>query len=339
MITVLLAELEEKKDKWISAAIRRLGLVEEGMAEQDPENLILQIKDKQDQELKEMSLELEYMAKRLKELEHSILEKEQSLQALAVTLSSLQSELDSCKSELETIEDVLFEEYEPNIQNRFTWDDKKSQVAFKDRRVSRLRDSFKKEQEKMLQFYEQQIIKMWPVDQTGALKNPPVGRLSLKHGHGLDQYVNHLNFKEDYNNVLDTLKRNSQLSYEYYLSQLREANEKRTLEMQKLLDLNEGQLRELLEVQASLTDKKMVEESMKRELDDKLSMSWWEWNSLIGKQFERKEILKEEFVKTVSKLQEKLLAEETNAEERWAYHQYCQIMLKQGERIIGNDEF
>ncbi|WP_053363191.1 hypothetical protein [Bacillus sp. FJAT-27251] len=339
MITVLLAELEEKKDKWISAAIRRLGLDDEGMSEQDPENLILQLKDKQDHELKELSLELECMAKRLKELEQSILEKEQSLQALSVTLSTLQSELKSCKSELEWIEDFLFEEYEPNIQDRFAWDDKNSQVAFKDRKISRLRDSFKKEQEKMLQFYEQQIMNIWNADHTGPFTTPPVSRLSLKHGHGLDQYVNPLNFKKDYHNVLDTLKMNSRIAYEYYLNQLREDNEKRTLEMQKLLDLNEGKLRELLEVKATLTEQKILEESMKRELEDKLSRSWWEWNTLIQEQLERKEILMEEFVKTVSKLQGKLLAEETNAEERWAYHQYCQIMLMQGERIIGNDEF
>lgn len=47
------------------------------------------------------------------------------------------------------------------------------------------------------------------------------------------------------------------------------------------------------------------------------------------------DMLKEEFVKLVSNWQEKLFAESASDEERWVYHQYCQIILKQAERIIG----
>ncbi|MDF2792102.1 MAG: hypothetical protein K0S80_5204, partial [Neobacillus sp.] len=43
------------------------------------------------------------------------------------------------------------------------------------------------------------------------------------------------------------------------------------------------------------------------------------------------------FVKTVSDWREKLFAENASDEERWAYYQYCQIILKQAGRVIENE--
>ena len=75
------------------------------------------------------------------------------------------------------------------------------------------------------------------------------------------------------------------------------------------------------------------------ELQDKLERAKREWEQDLLRPKLLDDILKEEFVKAVSGWQEKLFADDASDVERWAYHQYCQIILKQAERIIGNDYF
>jgi hypothetical protein len=247
------------------------------------------------------------------------------------------------------LDTIQLEKFQSVLDDKFEFD-KKDQVVFKERRISKLVDSYQLIEMEMIDFYQKQLSEIWLL-LTRSMENisstakfdfetsHPIMGLSLKHGRGLDQYIKLGNFEEDYWIVHDTLVENNQMVYEYYGNQINQfktnakeeimqlfnrKNEHKGLAEQKLLELRE---------------KKKQNDARFLELQNQLGKAkqGWEQDSLRPQLLE--DILKEEFVKTVAKWQEKLFAEDTSDEERWMYHQYCQIILKQAERMIGYEYF
>lgn len=202
----------------------------------------------------------------------------------------------------------------------------------------------------MLDFYQRQLAEAWLLltrsmqNIPSAVKfdfvtNPPVEEVNLKHGRGLDQYLKPGNFDEDYWIALGTLEWNNSIVYEYYLNQINQFQRYAKEELMQLWDR--------MHEQKCLADEKVLELQVKNrqmkermvELKDQVGRAKPEWEQDLLRPKLLEDILKEEFVRAVSGWQEKLLARDASDEERWAYHQYCQIILKQAERIIGNETF
>jgi hypothetical protein len=351
MIADLLTKLEEEKDQWIYNAIERFDgqRVEKDQMPTTPENQLMLIKNIEHSIREQKILDLERMEIEKKTLEESMADDQRTIENLEPTVDFLQKELAIYEGEREGLDKIQLEKFQSVLDDKFEFD-KKDQVVFKERRISKLVDSYQLIEMEMIDFYQKQLSEIWllltrsmeNISSTAKFDfeiNHPVSALSLKHGRGLDQYIKLGNFEEDYWIVHDTLVENNQMVYEYYGNQINQfktnakeeimqlfnrKNEHKGLAEQKLLELRE---------------KKKQNDARFLELQNQLGKAkqGWEQDSLRPQLLE--DILKEEFVKTVAKWQEKLFAEDTSDEERWVYHQYCQIILKQAERMIGYEYF
>lgn len=351
LVADLLAKLEDDKDQWIYNAIERFDghKVEKDQVLNTPENHIIRIKHIEYSIRQQKSLELERMEIEMKTLEESMAEDERKLENLESTVDFLQKEVALYEAADKGLDKIRLEKFECVLDDKFTFD-KKDQVVFKERKISKLMENYQLVELDMLEFYQKQLSEIWllltrsmeNISSTAKFDfetNPTIMGLSLKHGRGLDQYIKLGNFEEDFRIVQDTLVENNNIAFEYYLSQVNQfkINAKEDI-MQQFNRKNEHKIlaeEKLLELQ----EKKKQDGARILELQEKLGKAKrdWEQDSLRPQLLE--DILKEEFVKAVAKWQEKLFAEDTSDEERWTYHQYCQIILKQAERIIGYEYF
>jgi hypothetical protein len=374
MIADLLTKLEEEKDQWINQAIARFnegflrvdgqrfendqGLIgvygstqigkDELSAVRSPEDRMMQIKNIEHSIRNQKNLDLERMKTEIKVMEESLKEVQQSYEELTSASRYLQEELEFYETQLEGWEGIQIEKFQCILFDKFTFDDKKDQVVFKERKISKLKESFQMVELEMLDFYhkqlsncslliEQKMQMVTPSARFDFQTNPPIFGLSLKHGRGLDQYLNIKHFEEDYSIVLDTLVSNNNIAYEYYLSQINDIKRNSKKELLQLWVTKKEHHRLAEETIREKQEQKRQKEASLFAIQEKLNKAKREWNQDLKRQFKLDELLKDEFVKVVSGWQERLFAENTTDFERWAYHNYCQIILKQAERIIEND--
>lgn len=352
MIADLLTKLEDEKDEWIYEAIDRFderflrfdGHKDDGI--ETAENLIMEIKTIEQNMFKQRSLDFERMETEMKTLVEGKVEDQRTLDHLDSTLDVLHKELAMYEGEEKALDEILLEKFQFSLDDKFTFD-KKDQVVFKERKVSRLLESYQMVEMEMVDFYQKQLSNIWVlltrsmqnIDSTAKFDiktDPPIIDLSLKHGRGLDQYLKPGNFEEDYQIVVKTLAQNSDIVYEYYVSQVNQFKQNSKEEMMQLWTRKNEHKRLAEENLLELQEKKERKEAQIVELQDHLVIAKTEWEQDMLRPKVLEDILKEEFVKTVSGWQEKLFTENASDEERWMYHQYCQIILKQAERIIGN---
>ncbi|NYE08553.1 hypothetical protein F4694_005401 [Bacillus niacini] len=350
MIADLLTTLEDEKDQWIFQAIDRFNerfLIFGDQKDGTAESQVTEMKNSEQSMFKERSLDLERMEIELKTLVEGLAADERTIENLELTCDVLQKELAIYEDEEKTLDQIQLEMFECMLDDKFTFD-RKDQVVFKERKVSRLLESYNLVEMEMVDFYQRQLSRIWVlmsrsmqnIDSTAKVDfktDPPLIELSLKHGRGLDHYLKAGNFEEDYRKVLDTLVRNNESVYDYYVSQVEQFKDNGKAEILGLWERKNDHKKLAAETLSDLKEKKAQKEARILELQDQLgrAKSEWEQNRLRPKVLE--DMLKEEFVKLVSNWQEKLFAEIASDEERWVYHQYCQIILKQAERIIGNE--
>jgi hypothetical protein len=350
MIADLLTTLEDEKDQWIFQAIDRFNerfLIFGDQKDGTAESQVTEMKNSEQSMFKERSLDLERMEIELKTLVEGLAADERTIENLELTCDVLQKELAIYEDEEKVLDQIQLEMFECMLDDKFTFD-RKDQVVFKERKVSRLLESYNLVEMEMVDFYQRQLSRIWVlmsrsmqnIDSTAKVDfktDPPLIELSLKHGRGLDHYLKAGNFEEDYRKVLDTLVRNNESVYDYYVSQVEQFKDNGKAEILGLWERKNDHKKLAAETLSDLKEKKAQKEARILELQDQLgrAKSEWEQNRLRPKVLE--DMLKEEFVKLVSNWQEKLFAESASDEERWVYHQYCQIILKQAERIIGNE--
>jgi hypothetical protein len=351
MIADLLTRLEEEKDQWIYNVIERFDgqKVERDQGPHTPENQIIMIKNIEHSIREQKILDLKEMEIERKTLEESMAEDQRILENLEPAVDFLQKELALYEDELESLDKVQFEKFQSVLDDRFEFD-KKDQVVFKERRISKLMESYQMMEMEMLDFYQRQLSNIWLVltrsmeniSSAGKFDfetNPSVMGLSLKHGRGLDQYIKLANFEEDYWIVHDTLVENNQIVYDYYFNQINQFKSNAIEEITQLYNRKNEHLKEAEEKLLELRKKKKQDDAGFLELNEQLRKAKQGWEQVSLRPQLLEDILKEEFVKTVTGWQEKLFAENAADEERWAYHQYCQIILKQAERMIGYEHF
>jgi hypothetical protein len=355
MIADLLTKLEDEKDEWIYKAIDRFDerfLRFDGQkydGKETAESLIMEIKTVEQNMFKQRSLDIERIQMELETQVEGMVEDQRTLDNLDSTLDLLQKELAIYKGEEVALGEILLEKFQYSLDDKFTFD-KKDQVVFKERKVSRLLDSYQMVEMEMVDFYQKQLSNIWVllsrsmqnIDSTAKFDfntDPPIIDLSLKHGRGLDQYLKPGNFEEDYQTVVKTLAKNSDIVYDYYLSQVNQFKQDSIEEIMRLWTRKNEHKRLAEENLIELQEKKEQKEARILELQDLLGRAKSEWEKDMLRPKVLDDILKEEFVQTVTGWQEKLFSENVSDEERWAYHQYCQIILKQAERIIGNEYF
>jgi hypothetical protein len=355
MITDLLTRLEDEKDQWIYEAIARFNERFPGFGGQrydgpgTLEDQVLEMKNILDSLRKQTTFNLERMETEIKTIEVGMVDEQRRLEDLVSTVDSLQRELVIYDDADKGLEQVQLEKFQFLLDYQFTFD-KKDQVVFKERKVSKLLEGYEMLESDMLDFYHRQLSNCWlmfknstenilPDAKFDVETNPPVIDVRLKHGRGLDQYLKVGNFEEDYRIVHDTLEMNNETVYEYYDNQITQFKKNSREEIMRLVDdkkehkrLAEEQVQELQE-HLQQKEKRLVE------LQNQLVRVKQEWEQDLLRPNVLDTMLKEEFVKTVSGWREKLFSEHASDEERWAYHQYCQIILKQAERIIGNEYF
>jgi hypothetical protein len=351
LVADLLSKLEEEKDQWIYKAVERFDgqKVEKDQGLTTPENQIMLIKSIEHSIRQQKILDLERMEIEMKTLEESMANDQRMLENLEPAVDFLEKELVLYEGNLEVLYKIQLEKFQCLLDDRFEFD-KKDQVVFKERKISKLMESYQMVEMEMLEFYQKQLSEIWllltrsmeKISSTAKFDfetNHPLMGLSLKHGRGLDQYIKLGNFEEDYWIVHDTLVGNNNMVYEYYVNQINQFKTNSIEEITQLFNrknehkiLAEEQLLELLE-------KKKQNDARFLELQDQLGKAKQEWEQDSLRPQLLEDILKEEFVKAVAKWQEKLFAENASDEERWVYHQYCQIILKQAERMIGYEYF
>ncbi|MDQ1000563.1 ElaB/YqjD/DUF883 family membrane-anchored ribosome-binding protein [Neobacillus niacini] len=355
MITDLLTRLEDEKDQWIYEAVARFNERFPGFGGQrydgpgTLEDQVLEMKNILDSLRKQTTLNLERMETEIKTMEAGKVDEQRRLEDLVSTIESLQRELAIYDDADKRLERVQLEKFQFLLEYQFTFD-KKDQVVFKERKVSKLLEGYEMVEGDMLDFYHRQLSNCWlmfknsmenilPHAKFDVETNPPVVDLRLNHGRGLDQYLILGNFEEDYRIVHDTLEMNNNTVYEYYDNQITQFKKNSREEMMRLVD-HKNEYRRLAEEQVQELQEN-IHQREKRfiELQDQYIRVKQEWEQDLLRPNVLDEFLKEEFVRTVSGWQEKLFSENASDEERWAYHQYCQIILKQAERIIGNEYF
>jgi energy-coupling factor transporter ATP-binding protein EcfA2 len=326
-----------------------LELLDDLTAVKTPENQIMQIKNIEHSISKQKNLELDRMSKEITTIEESQEEDQRVYENLKSTVHYLQEELEFYEAERKGLDVIQLEKYRSQLYSYFEFD-KKDQVVFKERKTSKLLESFQMAELEMLDFYQKRLADTWLL-LTRSMQNisstvrfdfktdPPLLGLSLSHGRGLDQYLKLGNFEEDYQIVLDTLARNNNIIYDYYVSQINQFKHNGKKEILQLSTLKDEHKKLADENLLAEQEKQKQKQARKIELQDKWERAKREWDEDLLRPKLLDDILKEEFVKAVSGWQEKLYAEDASDVERWAYHQYCQIILKQAERIIGNDYF
>ncbi len=325
-----------------------LELLDELTAVKTPENQIIQIKNIEHSMSKQKNLELDRMSKEINAIENSQDEDQRVYENLKSTVHYLQEELEFYEAERRGLDAIQLEKYRCQLYRYF---DKKDQVVvFKERKTSKLLESFQMAELEMLDFYQKRLADTWllltrsmqSISSTVRFDfktDPPLVDLVLNHGRGLDQYLKLGNFEEDYQIVLDTLARNNDIIYDYYVSQINQFKTNGKKEIMQLSTLKDEHKKLADENLLAEQEKQKQKQARKIELQDKWERAKREWDEDLLRPKLLDDILKEEFVKAVSGWQEKLYAEDASDVERWAYHQYCQIILKQAERIIGNDYF
>jgi hypothetical protein len=351
MIADLLTKLEEEKDQWIYNVIERFDgqKVERDQGPHTPESQIMMIKNIEHSIREQKILDLKEMEIELKMLGKSMAEEQRILGNLEPALDSLEKERAFYESERESLNKIKFEKFQSVLDDKFEFD-KRDQVVFKERRISKLMESYQMMEMEMLDFYQKQLSEIWllltrsmeNISSTGKFDfetNPSVMELSLKHGRGLDQYIKLGNFEEDYWIVHDTLVENNQTVYDYYFNQINQFKTNAIEEITKLYNRKNEHMVAAEQQLLELRKKKKQDDARFLELKTQLSKAKQEWEQVSLRPQLLEDILKEEFVKTVTGWQEKLFAENARDEERWAYHQYCQIILKQAERMIGYEHF
>lgn len=351
LVADLLLKLEEEKDQWIYEAIERFDgeryAEDEGLS--TPEDRIIEIKNIEHSLCKQQKLDLERMEMELKTLEETIVENHQILEKLEPTLDVMQKELAIYESGATSLDGIQLEKYQCVLDDRFTFDNK-GHVIFKERKISKLMENYHLAETEMLDFYQRQLSEVWllltrSMQNTSSTAkfdfeiNPPVVDVSLKHGRGLDQYLKPGNFEEDYWLALGTLEWNNKIVYEYYMNQINQFQRNAKEELMQLWDRKNKQKRLADEKVLDLEEKNRQMEERILELKDQLDSAKQEWEQGLLRPKLLDDILKEEFVRAASGWQKKLLARDASDEERWTYHQYGQIILKQAERIIGNEYF
>jgi hypothetical protein len=351
LVTDLLTKLEVEKDQWIYDAIKRFDgeTYAEEQKQGTSEDRIIEIKNFEQSMYNQKNLVLKRMELELKTLEETLKENQRSLENLEASLDDLQNELEIYQSGTEGLDGIQLEKFEFVWDDLFTFD-KKDQVVFKERKISKLMESYHLVETEMLDFYQRQLSNVWllltrsmqNIPTTAKFDfeiNPPVVDVSLKHGRGLDHYLKPGNFEEDYLIALGTLEWNNKMAYEYYLNQINQFQRNAKEELMQLWEYQNEQKRLTDEKMLDLQEKNVQVEEQMVELTSQLDRLKPELEQASLRPKLLDEILKEEFVRVVSGWQEKLLARDTSDEERWAYHQYGQIILKQAERIIGNETF
>ncbi|MFC4801527.1 hypothetical protein ACFPA1_19535 [Neobacillus sp. GCM10023253] len=349
MCNDLLARLEEEKGQWLHKAMDRFKEEFTSFDEQTvltPENQIMQMKSIHRQN----NLDLDRMEKEIKLTKDSIKEEEQVYQHLTKAVQYLQEDIIHYEGLLSELVTIQLEKFNCLLHTKFEFDSKKDQVVFKDRKTTRLIEGFNEVESEMAEFYRKQLDdnerKLARIFRDAAPEtsyvfqsNPQASSLSLKHGRGLDQYIVLKNFEEDYRIVADTLDENNMLVYEYYINQLNHVKQigKRDLLQQSAAKKEQHQMAS--EKAAELQEQKRQKELSLAALEEQLTRAIWEQNQELERLQNLDEFLKEEFVEAVSKWQVKLFGEQTPEVERWLYHQYSQLILKQAERIIGNEHF
>lgn len=351
LVADLLAKLEEEKDQWIYNAMERFDgqKVEKNQVLGTAEDQMMQIKNIVHRMCRQKKLDLEVMETEIKKLEENIDENQRTLENLKPSLDVLQKELALYEAGAKGLDMIQLEKYLCVVEDKFTFD-KKDQVVFKERKISKLLEIYEMVETEMVDFYQNQLSNIWLL-LTRSMQNissnakfdfetnHPIMDVSLKHGRGLDQYLKLGNFEEDYWIVVDTLEGNNGHVYDYYLNQILQFQRNAKEEIKQLSESKKKQKRLADEKVQELQDSNREMKERLLELQDKSGIvkKDWKQDSLQPKRLD--DILKEEFVRTVSGLREKLFAEDTSDLERWAYYQYSQIILKQGERIIGNEYF
>jgi hypothetical protein len=351
LVTDLLTKLEEEKDQWIYDAIERFDgeKYAEGQELRSPEDQIIEIKNIEHSMCEQRNLDFERMELELKTLEETMVENQRILEDLEPTVDVLQKELAIYESGAKGLDGIHLEKFRCGLDDKFTFD-KKDQVVFKERKISKLMENYHLVETEMLEFYQRQLSNIWLLltrsmeDISSTAKfdfetNPPVVDVSLMHGRGLDQYLNTGNFEEDYWIVLGTLEWNNSIVYDYYINQINQFQRNAKEEIMQLWDRKNEQKHLADEKVLELQEKNLQSEERMIELKGQLRRTKPELEQGLLRPKLLDEILKEEFVRVVSGWQERLLARDATDEERWAYHQYCQIILKQAERIIGNEYF
>ncbi|MEH6991466.1 hypothetical protein V7075_02015 [Neobacillus drentensis] len=351
LVTDLLRKLEEEKDQWIYDAIERFDGEKYAVDQElrSPEDQIIEIKVIEHSMCKQKGLNLKRMELELRTLEDTMIENRRSLENLEEELDVLQKELAIYEDGTKGLDGIQLEKFQCVLDDKFTFD-KKDQVVFKERKISKLMESYHLVETEMLEFYQRQLSEVWLL-LTRSMQNiastakfdfetdPPVVDVSLKHGRGLDQYLKPGNFEEDYWIALGTLEWNNKIVYEYYINQIHQFQRNAKEELMQLWDCKKEQKRLADEKVLELQEKNRQLEERMVELKGQLGRAKPEWEQGLQRPMLLDDILKEEFVRVVSGWQERLFAEDASDEERWAYHQYCQIILKQAERIIGNEYF
>lgn len=355
MITDLLTRLEDEKDQWIYEAIEHFNERFPGFSGQrhdgagTAENQVLEMKKILNSLSKQTTLDLERMETEIKSIEEGMEDEQHRLENLVSTVDVLQKELAVYEDTDKGLEPIQLEKFEFSLEDQFTFD-KKDQVVFKERKVSKLLDGYEMVEADMLDFYQKQLSNCWlmftksmqnilPHAKFDVETNPPVVDVRLNHGRGLDQYLKSGNFEEDYWIVHDTLEMNNNSVYEYYDNQINQFKKNCREEILRLVD-NKNEDKRLAEEQVQeLQEHIRQKERRFVELQDQLVRVKQEWEQDLLRPHVLDEFLKEGFVRTVSDWQEKLFAKNASDEERWMYHQYCQIILKQAERIIGHEYF
>ncbi|GHI00969.1 hypothetical protein [Neobacillus kokaensis] len=337
----LLTKLEEEKDQWIYKAIIRFDKELLQNEEITGEHQIMQIKNMHDSRHRQKTRELEQTNKDIKLVKESHEEVEQSFHHLNRTAHSLQEEIAHYEGLITDLDTILLEKFNCDLDKKFEFDQIKGQVLFKDRKTTKLVKSFDEMNREMDEFYQMQLDKgtsrfgqFLPI----ALQtNPPVRCLSLKHGRGLDRYLVLKNFEDDYQIVQDTLNENNSAVYNYYVEQLNHFKQYGKKVLLQMCTLKKEHLQNVFQEIEEKEEQNRAKEMSISKLEEKLTKVHWEWNHDLDRLRKLDEILKEEFVNVVSEWQEKLFAKQTSDVDRWLYHQYCQIILKQSGRIFKNE--
>ncbi|WP_419955321.1 hypothetical protein ACN6MT_07185 [Neobacillus niacini] len=356
MIADLLTKLEDEKDQWMYAAMDHFHeqfpgfySLNDEIAAGTAENQIIKMKSTVHSFLKQKNLDLETKLLEIKTIEASLLEDQRTHENLKTAIEFLNKELALYDDELQGLENVQLEKFEFLLDDRFTLD-KKDQVIFKERKISKLLEIYQMVEMELVDFYQRQLSAIWVllsrsmqnIDSTIKFDfkmDPAFIGLSLKHGRGLDQYLKSGNFEEDFQIVLDTLVRNNDIVYQYYVSQVNQFKLQGIKEINQLWTRKNEHKSLAEENLCELQGKREQNKTRLQELQDELAREKLQWDQEMLEPKLLDDLLKREFVKTVSHWQERLFAEDTSDEERWIYHQYCQVILKQAERIIGNDYF
>ncbi|WP_099354835.1 hypothetical protein [Fredinandcohnia onubensis] len=304
-----------------------------------PENEIMQLKNLDAYILKKSEQEKSHLEKEIEQIKSEIKETRNVIDSKGSKSTLLEDRIKDIKKELKGLTKLAITKPEKITINR--WDDRHrslrttraldNEFLF---HLDNLKEEFEKQYQKIMRTF---LI----IERTHHLKLDPIQfeftekSISFTNQYVLETYYKRTNFNYDCYRVESLLHEIILENYQKMLQAFVAAGQKVAVDLNRYLTILEYKLGELAD---EIRDSQTSLEGLRIKLSDKKNdkhLAEAEWNRDLERSKQLTSYIQASFLEQFAKYQEAFQI--ASVEEKWLYHQYFNILIKQAERVLEDD--